>query len=298
MSTLKKFQNDPNHLLNTAFNLYKSKRIRTAIVEGVCDKRFLMQWTRKDVAIRFDGLEGKSLVEEVFRRAQEEPFSTQDFLYYFADVDYDGIVSRKLHEHPKFIYNAFCDNEQKVIYNDLEIYLVNSSALEKMLSNLDVDPASADSLRTKLEQASRKIGALRASDEILRKRVGLRNSVLNGLEVHPFFDPASLSIDIKRLEESLPNWTNYRHHVDDLIETARNISRDSPAEWSLSRGHDVTEMLSLYMERIGHKGMRRERIELMLRLACEMRDYLESPMGRKLCKCEPAGNSFLKIPLV
>ncbi|RQT20058.1 hypothetical protein DF051_07435 [Burkholderia contaminans] len=235
------------------------------------------------------------MVEKVFHRAKTVPYAAHDFLYFFADVDYDVLIEKSLHDHPKFIYNAFCSEEQRVVYNDLEIYLINSPALEKTLANLDIEPSTADSLRERLERASRDIGALRVADEIVRKREKLTNSVLNGLEIEPFFDPVNLCVDMKKLKTSIPNWSNYRYYVDDLIEAAQRVNVDSPAPWSLSRGHDVTEMLSLHVERKGHKGMVKEKIELMLRLACELPHYLNSPMGRKLHKCEPVQSSFLNV---
>lgn len=282
MSSLRKYQIDPKHLLNSALTMYRSKKIRTAVVEGVCDKRFLSQWIPPNTAIRFDGLAGKKLVNTVYTNSQSKPYSNYDFLYFCADVDFDLIANKKLNTHPKFVYNAYCLEEDKLHYNDLETYLVNTSAFEKVLVNLDIDISEASDLRERLERASRIIGSLRAADIIVQQTNKLRSSVLNGLEVKAFFNSHDISFNQTKLFEALPNWSSYREYTDELVEAAKRLDRESPLSWSLSRGHDLTEMLALHLECRGQKGISAEKLELMLRLACEFAEFQKSPMGKRL----------------
>ena len=282
MSTLRKYQKDPRALLSTALSMFRSRAIRTAIVEGICDKRFLAQWVPANAKVRFDGFDGKTLVEQAYQSSKVKPYSDFDFLYFFADVDFDIVTKQELHDHPSFIYNAFCFQENRLHHNDLETYLINTNAFEKVLTNFDLDKNEIDSLRSKLEKASRIIGSLRAADPIVQKSNKLRSSVLNGLEIRGFFNPHDLSFNEGELIKAIPRWSNHPLYVDDLCQMAKRIDRESPTLWTFTRGHDVTEMLALHLEHKGHKGMTGEKIELLLRLACEFTDFEKSPMGRQL----------------
>lgn len=284
MSSLRKYQKDPKNLLNNALQMYRSKEIRTAVVEGVCDKRFLSQWLCADASIRFDGLDGKSLVSRVYSASQMKPYCDYDFLCFLADVDFDFIAGHKLHNHPSFIYNSFCFTENRLHYNDLESFLINTSAFEKVLVNLDIDINEADSLRERLERASRVTGSLRAADIIVQNEHNLRSSVLNGMDIRAFFNPKDISFDQDEFLKALPRWSNYREYTDDIIEAAERLDREASSSWSLSRGHDLTEMLSLHLECRGQKGMTADKLELMLRLACEFSEFQRSPMGKQLAE--------------
>jgi len=281
-NSLKVYQRDPKHLLGTALQLYKSTGTQTAVVEGETDKRFLSQWCKPEAKIRFAGFQGKGHVENVYKSSKNLPYSASEFLYFFADIDYDDIDNRPLFLDARFIYNAYCHQTKKVEFNDLEIFLINSSALEKVLANHDIETARAPALREKLETASRQIGALRAADLSLPRKLKLSKSILNGLEIEPFFSATDLTIDMDGLLEQLPRWSNYREHVDDLVNEAATINDASPAPWALSRGHDVTQMLTLHLQTQNHPTLRADKLELMLRLACEYSVFKESAMGRKL----------------
>jgi hypothetical protein len=282
MSGLQRFQNNPKYLLGNAYQLYKSRRIRTIVIEGLSDKRFLEQWTNRSSSIRFDGLDGKKLVTDTFQLAQNDPYNAHKFLLYFADLDWDIIHSKPLIECAEFIYNAYCGKTKKPIFNDLECFLINTRALEKAMANLDMNTADADQLREKIEYATRQVGAFRAADEIVRKKLGKSKSILNGLEPSQYFDANRLSMDIPKLTRELPRWANYKEHVDDLIECANELLVDHTSPWSLSRGHDVTELFCEHFITKGAKGLRSEKFEMMLRLGCEMSVFKESPMGINL----------------
>jgi hypothetical protein len=282
MSSLRKYQTDPRVLLNTALSMFKSRRIRTAIVEGTCDKRFLAQWVPSGAKIRFDGFDGKALVELAYKNSKSKPYCDLDFLYFFADVDFDVISEKQLHDHPSFVYNSFCFYDKQLHHNDLETFLINTNAFEKVLTNFDIDVNDAVALREKLEKASRITGSFRAADFLVQKAKDLRSSVLNGLEIRGFFNPRDFTFNEDEFIKALPRWSNYPLHVDDLVHMARRLNRESPTLWALTRGHDVTEMLALHLENKGIKGMTGEKLETLLRLACEFSDFEKSPMGRQL----------------
>jgi hypothetical protein len=266
--------------------MFRSKNIRTAVVEGVCDKRFLGQWIPPNAAIRFDGLDGKKLVDLVYKTSRLKPYADYEFLYFFADVDFDVITNQPLHKHPNFIYNAFCFEENRLHYNDLETYLINTNAFEKVLVNLDIDTSEASGLRERLERASRVTGSLRAADIIVQQSNNLRSSILNGLEIRAFFNSRDIAFNQAELFNALPRWSNYREYTDELIEAAKRLDRESPSTWSLSRGHDLTEMLALHLDYLGQRGITGEKLELMLRLACEFAEFQCSPMGKQFAASE------------
>lgn len=284
LSSLRKYQTNPKNLLNNALTMFRSRQIKTAIVEGACDRRFLGQWVPANAAIRFDGFDGKPLVESVYQQSQLKPYSNFDFLYFFADVDFDVVSEKGINDHPNFIYNAYCFDEGRLYYNDLETYLINTNAFEKVLVNLDISAEEAVGLRENLRRASRVIGSLRAADSVVQREKNLRSSILNGLAVKAFFNANDISFDVDAMHKALPRWSNYPEYIDDLILVAERLNREQPSGWSLSRGHDLTEMIALYVERVGHRGMSAEKIELLLRLACEFTDFENSPMGRRLSK--------------
>lgn len=281
-SSLRKYQTNPSNLLGTAIQLYRSKRIQTAVVEGKTDKRFLSQWFKPDAKVRFDGFNGKNQVEAVYHASKKPPYSSHNFLYFFADVDFDGIEGRNIIIDSRFVHNAYCHQTNKIEFNDLEIFLVNNSAFEKLLANHDIEISEACSLRHKLEAASRIIGSFRAADLSVKQKLKLSSSILNGIEIEPFFSAENVQINEDNLIKQLPYWANYREHVDDLVEEAYNIRTATPNPWALSRGHDVTEMITLHFNTRGFPSLQRDRLELMLRLACEYSDFKESAMGRKL----------------
>jgi hypothetical protein len=287
VSSLRQYQNNPKHLISTALQMFRSKQIQTAVVEGTSDRKFLSQWITDTTKIRFDGFNGKELVNNAFIEYNSSQNFKDDFLYFFADIDFDVITNNPLKKHHKFIYNAFCIQHQQALFNDLETFLLNTNAFNKVLVNLDMAINNTANLRGQLERASRTPGSLRAADIIIKKKNKLSSSVLNGLNIETFFDPVQIKFDKEELFKALSRWTNYPEYIDDLIDEAERLDRDFPTAWSLSRGHDLTEMLALHLNHLGHKGMNASKLELMLRLSCELTDFLDSPMGKQFFRvCE------------
>ncbi|SEA02024.1 Protein of unknown function [Alkalimonas amylolytica] len=229
-------------------------------------------------------MDGKPLVEKAFLESQKKPYCDFDFLLFFVDIDFDYIHQKQLNLHNSFIYNAYCSEEKKLHYNDLECYLLNTSALAKVLANFDIEPYEVDTIRDKLKTGSRAIGSLRAADYIAQRKFGLSKSILNGLEIDDYFDPSNIFINLKEIKQDLPRWSNYKEHVEDLVSIAEKLDRETPNDWSLSRGHDVTKMLSMHLETRSRRKVTTESIEMMLRLACEKFEFENSPMGKRFIK--------------
>lgn len=285
MSSLKKYASNPENILQSAIFQFRSGQCLTIIVEGYNDKRFLSQWINVDDKIRFDGFGGKEIIEKIFPKYLEAKKKIKDdFAIFVVDIDFDSIISQSLYTNEILIYNVFCEEEKRVHYNDLEIFLVNTSSFEKLLENFDISKNNVAKYRQLLEKASRDIGKYRLADNILVREKNLSSSILNGIDLEVFFDPLNIEIDTEKLKASIPGWSNYKHYVSDLINKADLVNNENNLPWSLSRGHDVTEMISLHLKEKGFKTETRERIELNLRIGAESLEFKNSPMGKKLLK--------------
>ena len=286
-SRLYKTSQKPINIISSSLFFYNSKKIKTLIVEGLSDKKLLSQWDLNKELIRIHSCDGKGkdLVYETFnefKEKQEEYSRIGNFIFFMADIDYDLIVGRKLHDHPGFIYNAFCKNQNKFFFNDLEGYLINTPAFKKLLVQNEIDDKEIDIILNKLESCSRFIGSYRSADIILKIKEKKTNSILNGLSINSYFDPKEIIIDEKNFSGNLKNWSNYPELTDELECIANKLRKDITKKWALSRGHDITEMLAEYINFHKKKKLSSSKIETMLKLACEREDFCNSPMGQQL----------------
>lgn len=278
MSTLRRYQERPNVLIDRAIQAYKSNRKKTIFVEGLNDKAFFRQWTGDN--IRYDGFFGKEKIEEIKRyMISNTKFNMyyNDFLL-IADVDYDltsklGVI--------KGIEYFVLDDDGNHIYNDMDIFVLNSSALKKLFSTLriDIDDCDLDELKNKIESATRIFGRYRAADFKLTQG-NVNSSILNGLEITRFLDAFTLSVDVSALEGNIGNWSKSLD-IDDLIAEAKEIDDEFKFKWALSRGHDATSILSCHLiNKYDKKFASQSFVEEKLRIGCEKVELLSIPIGR------------------
>ncbi|EBR9281967.1 hypothetical protein D5B78_24675 [Salmonella enterica subsp. enterica serovar Neukoelln] len=278
MSTVRKYQERPNVLVDRAIQAYKSNRKKTIFVEGVNDKAFFKQWTGDN--IRYDGFLGKAKIEEIKKYMNSNSkynIYYNDFLL-VADVDYDltsklGIVNG--------IEYFVLDDDRNHVYNDMDIFVLNSSALKKLFSNLriDIDDCELDELKNKIESATRVFGRYRAADFKLTQG-NVDSSILNGLEITRFLDASTLSVDVSELESSIGSWSKSLD-IEDLIITAKEIDNEFKFKWALSRGHDATLILSFHLiNKYNKKFASQLFVEEKLRIGCEKVELLSIPIGR------------------
>jgi len=280
MSTLRKYQERPNVVVDRAIQAYKSNRKKTIFVEGVNDKAFFKQWTSD--YIRYDGFCGKKQIEEIKKYMNlNSRFNMyyDDFLL-IADVDYD--LTSKLGVMNGIEYFVL-DNDGNHIYNDMDIFVLNSSALKKLFSNLriDIDDCDLDVLKNKIESTTRIFGRYRAADFKLTQG-NIDSSILNGLEINQFLDASTLDVDVSVLEDSISSWSNSLD-IEDLIVTAKEIDNEFKFKWALSRGHDATLVLSLHLIHKYNKHFASQPfVEERLRIGCEKAELLSIPIGRSV----------------
>lgn len=279
-SSLKKYQENPSILVGAAIQSFRSKGKKTIFVEGVNDKSFLQPWIND--GFRFDGFVGKKVIEAVARYFNNDRISNKyiDTSFVLADIDYDSTAEIGTVSGVKYF---FINKNADHVYNDLDVFIFNSKGLRKLLSNLRIELSQSeiDDLRDKIQIASSIIGKYRAADY---KVTGgnEEKTVLNGLNILDFFDPISLVVDDRKIRKNIANWSDSLD-IDELIAEADNISRKQPAKWSLSRGHDISLMLSEHLkQKYGKHFVSPQFVEERLRIGCELSEFLKTHTGQKL----------------
>lgn len=276
-----------NSILSTARQMFNgTKQRKTVVVEGVNDVRFFNQWYGDSNIVRFVAAEGKSNVITVHAEyVKQQNLKNKKAMFFCVDIDWDLLHRLPPPNSDDFMCNSYCLSSSTHYHNDLEGFLVNTGALKKVLSSYDIDMSNGQLayLSNEMEKASRCVGKYRAADHIVQKSLGLKNSVLNGLDISVFFDASNFSIDEKKLLDAMPRWSNYPYHIDDLVDEASTLNKNHSRKWELSNGHDITEMLALHLEyKTKTKGIVKEKIERELRLGCELSDFILTPMFAKM----------------
>ncbi|EMO80437.1 hypothetical protein [Leptospira kirschneri] len=279
--SLKEIANRPEQIIQSAFHLYRSKKMYTFIVEGKSDERFLKKWLTNENSIRFDGLDGKELVKKIYRISTQGHYKDKHFLCFFADIDYDLLCGSEIISNKYFIYFAYSENDESKYYNDLESFLINSSAYDEILKKLGISSEQSKVIKNKLEACSRQIGKYRFADIEFSKKKYLENSTLNRIEIEDYVDPEEMIFKNNEFILTHVRWANNKHLLQEYYDYSENLKNDTSQLWSLSRGHDITKILFLYL--IKKKLVEQNiKIEEMLQDHCAYSEFLESPMGKKL----------------
>lgn len=265
---------DPVYVYNLARQMFDSKEVRTIVVEGVSDKKYFGQWISK---ARIHVCNGKESVVKVYNYYKAHKEGVHDFMCFIVDVDFDVVLKKPLINDECFIYNSL---GQDVVFNDMEIFLVNTRALDKVFLNLglDFDFDEVNRIRLKMREASSFFGSFRVADCLVRREGEVSGSLLGEFKVDRYFDREGIFINHDLVNDGI------RGHCRsvDLVDKARCLRDGYKSSWSLSRGHDVTNMLSLYLRERIKKPPKSGDLEMMLRLACEERDFEGSPVGKRL----------------
>jgi len=279
-SSLKKYQESPELLVSSAIQSFRSKKKKTIFVEGVNDKSFLQQWVND--GFRFDGFNGKPVIENLARYIKKNSsasrFSSEFFL--LADVDYD--ITTSIGTVSGVNYFFVSDNGEH-IYNDLDVFSFNTSALRKLFSNLRIDFSldEISELKRKVELASRTVGKYRAADYKLTNG-NEDKTVLNGLDITNFLDPVNIYIDDEKIKDSIHLWSSSLD-IDELITEADDLNRSLPQQWALSRGHDISLIISSHLaEKYNKPFVSQMYVEERLRIGCELHELKNTHVGEKL----------------
>jgi hypothetical protein len=289
MSSLRRYQCDPGRVIATAKMIFGSSQKHTLVVEGEADLRLLQNWLN-DKCARLETVNGKDNVKEVWRKAKAMRFAG---VHCLADLDYDLVANYSPIIDSQFVYVSMEGGQSanEIECNDLESALIKSNAFRKVivqklppkeLVEQDIN-SLVTTLRESLRVASRNIGAFRAADLCYRRSNG--NSPIGGdLNIADlYFDRATIRVDIEALTQSLLRSSRTsRYAMEEVVDMARNLLVQYDAGWQLCRGHDLTEMLGIYLtDRLGRPVSTRE-VERDLRMACELQTLYQTRFGKRL----------------
>ena len=277
-SRLRPYSDKPENICSLARQMFGAKRLCTVVVEGNNDKRMFENWLS---GCRLHDCKGKRSVVDVYKhyKNNRKVYNTDaSFMYFVVDLDFDLISNECLIDDECFIYNSFCHEQS---YNDMEPFLVSTPAFERVLSNYDIK-SDGGAIRHKLRIASAVLGSFRAADFLIKRDEKLSNSVLNGLDVCHYFKEGDIFVDPGSVEKGVEGFSNYNGmYAESLIEKARKLRNEHLDGWSLSRGHDLTEMLSLFLKGKGRRRCEIWEVESMLRQECERCYFEAGPVGKR-----------------
>lgn len=276
--TVQDYATDPFAVMQNAIMLFDSKQQNTLIVEGLCDKRFYKQFG--NTALNIKHVEGKPNVLKAynfwFSRCREKLFA-----HFIVDVDRDFLLNGHLDSKINFNYHVW-GKELLEGYNDLECFLVKTSAFRKVVVNYDIDLDANNRYLENILDATSYVGAFRLADEIVQKEHFLHDSVLDGVSLLEEWFSDDMVIQKQRFDDYVERRNGKNKHCTEMIDLAHEKYASKDSDIQLCRGHDITEAISFF---VGKKSHRRtpenpfwcpkpEEIEEKLRLACE-RAYLE-----------------------
>jgi len=272
-----------NALSQARFFFTREKK-KTVFIEGDNDLKLISPFINDD--IRLEVLNGKPNILFVESRYLEDKFAIENgYVMIMADVDYDVLLNNRISNY--IDYNVFC-KDKGILFNDLEVFLINTRALKKIMINYGLYSSDDDvfNLKNELEDASRFFGKYRVADEYFKKEIG-GYSILNSFSIDEYvsINGDNITIDKNKFIEQLPLWANRKEYIDDLLLKAESLDSECGEKWSLSNGHDITKILSIYMEsKLSEKhnrkvSMKQNQMELILRLSCDDSEYRRSPMG-------------------
>jgi len=288
ISSIKKFQSNPNSLLNNARMRFDNDGMQTIVVEGETDYRLFRQWLIEKNA-RLENVDGKQNVKDIWRKAKERKFSA---IHCIADLDFDFVLRDDPIIDEQFIYVSIKDgnDDSDIECNDLESALIRSHSLSKVMSqkykgkdlyqNFEV---RIDELRENLRIAARDLGAFRAADQLLflTRKVSAIGSKFTINE--EFFDSVEVNIDFEKISSVLRRGSGVMGYgIDEVISNATKLAKKYAVGWQLCRGHDLTQMLAMHVSNLIHRDVSVREIEEDLRMACELEMINATRFGSRL----------------
>ena len=289
MSTLRRFQCDAGTIVANAKMIFSSSQRYTLVVEGDADLRLLKNWLNDECA-RLETVNGKENVKAVWSKANSLKFKP---LFCLADLDYDLVANYKPIIDSQFVYVSMESGQsaKEIECNDLESTLIKSNALVKVMAQKyrgrdlyeDKFQILVNDLREKLRRASRNIGAFRAAD-LCFQRTNRHSPIGGQFNISDvFFDRTTLSVNVEALAQSLlKSSRTSRTAMEEVVDIAHKLLLEFDSGWQLCRGHDLTELLGIYLtDQIGRNVSARE-VEADLRMACELKTLYQTRFGKRL----------------
>lgn len=290
--SLKKTAINPSFILSRAQQNLRSKQKDLYIfVEGKNDKKFLKNLGLDKKQIGFDGFDGKPLVKKLLSLSKQKPYTIFSQSLFIMDIDYDSSVGNLISHDNNVFYHGYCNISNQHEYNDLEVFLWETKAFQKILNEFEIEE-DAITLRNVLSILASEIGYLKLADEILVKENALRSSILDGFNIESFIRISDFTFLEKDIKENLKLRSPHKEYVDDLFEKIKELKKDYPNIKICVKGHDLTKILEIYLKHKGKQWANQTNLEMTLRVGFEADEYLKSPLGQSLLSRENIKNLF------
>lgn len=192
--------------------------------------------------------------------------------------------------------------------HDLELMMINSLALEKVIVELgstdkisQFEETYKKDIRSLLIECTMPIGYLRWVS--LRENLSLK---FEGLRFERFIDKEKLTIDTIELIRIVQSHTSnnrgsYKPLLkdDELHAKIQQLSCDSHNPWHVCCGHDIVNILSVGLRKaIGSnnsKGVESDQVEMCLRLAYEWSYFCQTQLYGAIQSWEKANEPFIVL---
>ncbi|MDQ9887611.1 hypothetical protein [Acinetobacter pittii] len=285
-TTLRNVSEDCQTILDEAYGVFKSKTYRKFLfVEGISDKKFLKNKGFDEESYFYLGMDGKPLVLACLDNySNSRIYQEINKIAFLIDNDYDHILNNiKVHEH--IFIHSICKNENKHYLNDLEVYLVESEALFFWLEEFNLKKDQILDLRKNVEMESRRIGKYRAANELLKKNKMMdeKSTILFDFKIEDFIEDKNFLFLERDFESRLKICSPHKEYVDELCALSDQINTAFPQTWALSRGHDVTELISIYLYLKYDIDLNIKQIERYLRLSVDTTTLKRYHLYNSLC---------------
>ncbi len=243
------------------------------IVEGIADKRVFETHTDSAKCIMWPA-GGRQPVIDILSEAVRRKFTG---ILGIIDGDTDHFRQRSPSLKNLYHTDAW----------DSEGLMIRARAFEKFVAETKA-AITAQSLRQKLLESSRTLGIVRCISDI--NSWGLRFENVN---YRIFVNSITLVCDNKKCLAHVHNLNQDRISLD-LLEAAFESSDVRQCDpWHLSRGHDMTSILSLSSENLLGVQMSKDLIERQLRLAFDSRCLAQTKLFASVNNWETENPPFL-----
>lgn len=288
VETLKDIATLSQSLMDEVYGVFRSKTFsKFLVVEGSNDKKMLVNKGYNENHYYFSGMCGKPLVlnsYQLFR--QNKLYSDISKIAFLIDNDFDHVTDYTIDKSENIFIHSICPESNLHYYNDIEGFLVNSRSLIGFLKEYGLTDRDIVKLKNDVELESRRIGKYRAANELIKKQKNLpiEDTVIFKFEIENFFDVKNFLFLENDFKVAVRANSKYKPLVDELFLIADKLNIDIGEKWLLSRGHDITELISLYMFDKFSIDLSAKTIERYLRLSVDSSDLEEYTVTNNLKK--------------
>lgn len=281
--SLRDIAEDSENVLDEALMIHATDGNKKFIyVEGGFDRKFLIGRGYSEDKYYYLGMTGKPSVISGYKNYMSgKDYERIDKILFLVDVDYDHVTDNVI-AGEKIKYFSYCNIENFHQYNDVEGFLLNSNAFYKFCLDYGVE-AKVNDIRNNVELESRRVGKYRAANEYLKKKYGLnkKDTILSKFNIEDYMDDKHFIFLERDFESYQKINSKHKSYIDELFVEASRINSVFCNKWELSRGHDITEFISLYFYYNNIVDLKADEIEKILRIGVENTDFESSIIGLK-----------------